>query len=254
MIDKYSRYPEAEIINSTSAKCLIPKVDAIFARHGVSYKLKSDNGPPFNSNEFKSYLAKLGVKHETSTPEWPQGNLEAEAFMKTLGKAIKTAHSEHRNCVQELARFLLTYRTTPHCSTNIPPAQLLFNRPVSGVLPMLNPKDKVINRHKIAKENDAKSRSKGREYANRKRQAKPSELKVGDCVILKQTKKDKFTTRFESTPYTVTERKGTKIIAENQRHQVTRKVSFFKKLKEVERESDDADDNMHGNIEPGERE
>ena len=75
LIDKYSRYPEAEIINSTSAKCLIPKVDAIFARHGVSYKLKSDNGPPFNSNEFKSYLAKLGVKHETSTPEWQQGNL-----------------------------------------------------------------------------------------------------------------------------------------------------------------------------------
>ena len=77
---------------------------------------------------------------------------------------------------------------------------------------------------------------------------------MGDCVILKQRKKDKFTTRFESTPYTVTERKGTKIIAENQRHQVTRKVSFFKKLKEVERESDDAEDNIHRNIEPGERE
>ena len=43
---------------------------------------------------------------------------------------------------------------------------------------MLNPKDKVINRHKEAKENDAKSKSKGREYVNRKRQAKPSELKV----------------------------------------------------------------------------
>ena len=33
VIDKYSRYPEAEIINSTSAKTLIPKLDAIFARH-----------------------------------------------------------------------------------------------------------------------------------------------------------------------------------------------------------------------------
>ena len=77
---------------------------------------------------------------------------------------------------------------------------------------------------------------------------------MGDCVILKQRKKDKFTTRFESTPYTVTERKGTKIIAENQRHQVTRNASFFKKLKEVERESDGAEDNIHGNIEPGERE
>ena len=62
-------------------------MDAIFARHGVSYKLKSDNGPPFNSNEFKLYLAKLGEKHDMSTPEWPQGNSEAEAFTKPLGKS-----------------------------------------------------------------------------------------------------------------------------------------------------------------------
>ena len=102
------------------------------------------------------------IKHDMSTPEWPQGNSEAEAFTKPLGQAIKNAHSKHRNCVEELARFLLSYRTTPHCSTDIPPAQLLFNRSVRGVLPMLNPKDKVINRHKEAKENDAKSKIKGR--------------------------------------------------------------------------------------------
>ena len=78
----------------------MPKTDAIFARHGVPLKLNSDNGPPFNSKEFKDYLAKLGVEHETSTPEWPQGNSEAEAFMKPLANAIKTARSEHRNWVR----------------------------------------------------------------------------------------------------------------------------------------------------------
>ena len=51
LIDKYSRYPEAEIINSTSAKTLVPKLDANFARHGISHTFKSDNGPPFNGNE-----------------------------------------------------------------------------------------------------------------------------------------------------------------------------------------------------------
>jgi hypothetical protein len=54
LIDKYSRYPEAEIINSTSAKTLIPKLDAIFARHGIPQTFKSDNRPPFNGNEFKN--------------------------------------------------------------------------------------------------------------------------------------------------------------------------------------------------------
>jgi transposase InsO family protein len=86
-------------MNSTSDKTLIPKLDVIFARHGIPHTFKSDNGPPFNGNEFKTYLTKLGVTHETSTPECPQGNSVAEAFMKPLGKAIRTARAENRNCM-----------------------------------------------------------------------------------------------------------------------------------------------------------
>ncbi len=37
LIDKYSRYPEAEIIKNTLAKTVIPKLDAIFARHGIPF-------------------------------------------------------------------------------------------------------------------------------------------------------------------------------------------------------------------------
>ena len=92
LIDKYSRYPETEIINNASAKTLIPKLDAIFVRHGIPHTVKSDNGPPFNDNG-----------------NWPQGNSEAEAFMKPLGKAIRTARAENRNWVQEISRFLLSY-------------------------------------------------------------------------------------------------------------------------------------------------
>ena len=246
LIDKYSRYPEAEIIKSTSAKTVIPKLDAIFARHGIPYTLKSDNGPPFNSNELKEYLTKLGVKHETSTPDWPQGNSEAEAFMKPLGKAVKTARAENRNWVQELSRFLLSYRTTPHSSTNVPPSQLLFNRSVRGALPMLNPKDQVLNRHNEAKTNDTRAKTKGREYANQRRHAKPSNLQVGDKVVLKQRKRNKFTTKYELEPYTIIEHKGTKIVAENQNHTVTRNASFFKKIKGGVAESED--ENYRANV------
>ena len=45
-------------------------------------------------------------KHETSTPERPQGHSEAEAFMKPQGKPVTTGHAENRNWVQELSRFL----------------------------------------------------------------------------------------------------------------------------------------------------
>ena len=45
LIDKYSRYSEAEIINRTSGRILINKLDAIFARQGIPHTFKSDNGP-----------------------------------------------------------------------------------------------------------------------------------------------------------------------------------------------------------------
>ena len=48
IIDEYSWLPEVEIIRSTSAKTVIPKLDAIFARQGIPDELKTDNGPPFS--------------------------------------------------------------------------------------------------------------------------------------------------------------------------------------------------------------
>jgi len=44
VIDRYSRYPEVEVIHSTKASAVIPKLDKIFAAHGILQVLKSDNG------------------------------------------------------------------------------------------------------------------------------------------------------------------------------------------------------------------
>ena len=45
--DCYSRYPEVEIISSTATPVVLPKLDVIFARHGIADKVTSDNGLPF---------------------------------------------------------------------------------------------------------------------------------------------------------------------------------------------------------------
>ena len=133
VIDRYSRYPEVEIIRSTKASVVIPKLDKIFATHGIPSVVKADNGPPFNSDDFERYLNTLGIEREPSIPEWPQCNAEVERFMQPLGKA---AHVEGRAWQQELYRFLLQYRTTPH--TQVPPSELLFNSVIQGRLPNLN--------------------------------------------------------------------------------------------------------------------
>ena len=94
VVDKYSKFPEIEAVNSTEAKECVPKLDKIFAMHGIPTKLKSDNGPP---KEFENYVKTLGIDWKPSTPLWPQGNGNAESIMRPIGKVMKTSILENKN-------------------------------------------------------------------------------------------------------------------------------------------------------------
>ena len=58
--DDYSRYPVVEIIRSLAAQTVIPKLQHIFSQFGIPGTLKSDNGPPFNSEAFATFAATGG--------------------------------------------------------------------------------------------------------------------------------------------------------------------------------------------------
>ena len=139
VIDAYSRFLEVEIIHSTSAKATIPKLDRIFATHGIPRIIKSDNGPPFDSKELEEFMKQNGIKHNPVMPLWPQANSQAENFMKPINKVITSAYCEHKNWKREIYRFLLNYRSTPHCTTGYSPAELLFNRKINNKLPQEKP-------------------------------------------------------------------------------------------------------------------
>ena len=51
LIDSYSKFPEIEIMKTTTAAALIPKLDRIFATHGLPTKITSDTVPPYNGSE-----------------------------------------------------------------------------------------------------------------------------------------------------------------------------------------------------------
>ena len=42
--DEFNRFPEVELLTSTSPKAVVPKLDTIFSRQGVPDILKSDKG------------------------------------------------------------------------------------------------------------------------------------------------------------------------------------------------------------------
>ena len=64
----YSMYPIVEIITSTAAKVVIPVIEKVFAEFGVPHILNSDNGSPFQRDDFAKFANYLGFKHRRITP------------------------------------------------------------------------------------------------------------------------------------------------------------------------------------------
>jgi len=226
VVDAFTRFPEVEIITSTSAEITIPKLERIFATHGLPKFVKTDNGPPFPGVQFYKFMKELGANHTTSSPYWPQGNAEVERFMQPLVKAIKTAHVEGKDWKRSIYKYLLNYRATPHTTTGKSPAELLFNRQITTKLPNL-----VKDTASIAlKEKDSQSKEKMKFYADQKRHVKESDLKEDDIVLVKNSKNSKLSTRYSPLPYKIVKRKGNRVTVVRNGHYITRNVSFFKKF------------------------
>ena len=228
MLDETTGFPEVEIMTKTTAFLTIRAFDKVFARHGLPCTLKSDNGPPFQSQEVKDYLAAYDIHHHRVTPLWPQTNGKVEGFMKPVGKAIRGAWAEGRDWQRELFAFLLNYRTMPHSSTGVAPAEMLFKRVIRSTVPSLHqdPKNTVDERVLGRKE-------KVKQYVGARRHARNSTIKAGDTVLVKQKKKSKYNTMFRSQPYKVIKVRHSRVTAQRGDHVITRNISHFKKYSGV---------------------
>ncbi|XP_037504970.1 uncharacterized protein LOC119381052 [Rhipicephalus sanguineus] len=82
VVDYYSRFPEVVTLRSTTARAVIDALKSIFARHGIPQGVRSDNGPPFSSQEFAAFAASYGFNHATSSPHYAQSNGEAERMLR----------------------------------------------------------------------------------------------------------------------------------------------------------------------------
>ena len=232
VIDEYSRFPEVEIVKSTSAKSVIPRLDAIFARQGIPNELKTDNGPPFNGTEFSNFAKYLGFHHRKVQPLWPRANGEAERFMPNLEKCVRTAVVEGKNWKQELHKFLRQYRATPHTTTNVSPSEALNGRKLKTTLPEVSPasarQQTLQETRKTMAERDAEQKSKIKAYADSKLGTKSSDIKPGDAVLVRQPKKNKLSTPFNPEPLVVEEKKGSMVTASDGFKSITRNSSMFK--------------------------
>ena len=89
MTDYFTKWVEAESyakIQSKEVQNFVWK--NIICRHGVLYKIVTDNGTQFTSLQFEGFCARWRIRLSKSTPRYPQGNGQAEATNKATVHAL----------------------------------------------------------------------------------------------------------------------------------------------------------------------
>ena len=163
---------------------MIGKLKKRFATHGIPDTFHSDNGPPFNSNEFSAFAAMYEFEHVTSSPEYPQSNGKVENAVKTSKNLMKKAASTNSDF--QLA--LLDWRNTPTEGMRSSPARRMFGRRTRTLLPtsreLLEPQLVRDVRERKLQRKEVQTR-----YFNRNAKELPS-LTNGDVVRMKPQASD----------------------------------------------------------------
>ena len=228
VVDVYSRFPEVTRVRSTSTDVVTPQLDGIWARHGVPEVVIHDGGPPFNSYEWKRYATETGFVSETITPGHPQANGLAEKMMSSLAKVIHAARAEGSDEKRELNAWLMAYRNTPHASTDRCPSELLMGRKIRVKLPCLIPESNGTIHTEIKQRQEA-AQAKQKAYADKRRRALETNIRVGDKVLLRQPSSS-VSPPWDPNPYTVVATSNTRITAKRGANTLSRNCEKFKKL------------------------
>ena len=238
IIDKRARFPVIEQVTSTSCRTTFDRLRKVFAMHGIPERLKSDYGPPFNPTDFRNFAEEMGFKHHRVTPEHPRANGEAERFMKVLNKTEQIAHSEGRSSNPAIQYMLMGYRSTPHPATGYCPYEALMKRNVRTKLDY----DSISisrNYHKMEKEitNRDKEYKQKLDHQHRHPKVEKHQFKIGDRVLLKKRKQNKWSPAFEKESYSIVGISGSTIEAKRKSDGRTmqRDASKFKLFHEARR-------------------
>ncbi|XP_030847130.1 uncharacterized protein K02A2.6-like [Strongylocentrotus purpuratus] len=139
VVDAHSKWPEVIPMRSTTAANTIRVLRCLFSRYGLPHEVVSDNGPQFVAEDFAVFLKKNGIKHIKSAVKHPASNGEVERFVQTFKKAMKKAKPDGGDVHLKLARFLLSYRTTPHVVIQETPSKMFMGRDLRTRLSQVRP-------------------------------------------------------------------------------------------------------------------
>ena len=118
---------------------------------GAPKEIRSDNGPQYSSEGFKTFCQTWGIKHSTSSPHYPQSNGFIERQIGWLKPIVKKCLQNN----QSINKALLHVRATP-ASNGIPsPGELIMGRRILTSLPSRDEPNMEDIRQKLYEKKEA---------------------------------------------------------------------------------------------------
>ena len=230
-VDYYSRWIEVDVVRNTASSVIIRCLENHFTRHGIPETLRTDNGSNLVNREMEQFLDELGIKHKKMIPLWPRANGEVERQNKSLLKAMCAAQAEGEPWQQELQKYLLAYRSTPHTTTGVSPAELLYGRKIRTKMPEFEgdeEEERSSTTDQQARDQDAEKKRRGAETANKR--AAESDVAEGDKMLLLRRKQNKLSATYDPDPYSVVSKKGDLMVIEQGETLLKRNVGHVKRF------------------------
>ena len=227
-----SREIVAKLSRNMTSQSAIRICKEVFVKYGFPSVIKSDNGPSFISHEWRDFVTRYKINHVKITPLHPEANGSVERVMKCINKRIRCAAVDKSNWKKVLESFIQRYRETPHSATKVTPKALIEKSSSSSLLPMVIKKVVQANLLQQAKWNDERAKRNMKTYADQIKHTKSFCFKIGEPVLHKWERANKYKPLFDPYAYRVTEVKGSRVRVERQNHSLTRNSSCFKKITE----------------------
>ncbi|KAL6222940.1 hypothetical protein ACLB2K_006330 [Fragaria x ananassa] len=141
-----TKWVEAIPLRKTSGAAVCNFIrEYIICRHGVPYKIVTDNGTPFVNREVSDMLKGYGIKHRKSTIYYPQGNGQAEATNKTLLRILSKMVFEYEKCCStHLPNAQWAYCTSHRTTTGFSPYSLVYGSEAISPVELTVPTTKVL--------------------------------------------------------------------------------------------------------------
>lgn len=136
-IDTFSRFVWLIPMRKANSDSVIKALKSIFVNVSTPKQLISDNGSIFTSNKFKNFCFQLGIRHNTTSPFYPNPNL-VERLHRNLRSSLIAFHANSQNHWDEsiYSWLPLAFNTAKHDSINCTPFSLMYR---------FKPRDPLLN-------------------------------------------------------------------------------------------------------------